>query len=110
MIVSFDFDGTLDTPKIKEYAKELMSRGYDVHITTQRPPTLFKDVFEVANSIGVKLENIHFCGIQSKQYVLEEVDYIFHLDNSDEACSTIPRAIFLDDNFRNNCEDALMRV
>lgn len=35
-IVTFDFDNTLTRPDVREYAKELMDRGFDVFIVTAR--------------------------------------------------------------------------
>ena len=34
--VSFDFDGTLDKPRVQKFAQDLLLSGYDVFITTQR--------------------------------------------------------------------------
>jgi len=107
MIVSFDFDGTLDTPDGMSYAKELISRGYEVHVTTQRPPNFHRDVFGVAKKLGIKLSNIHFCGIMNKKFVLEDIDYVFHLDDNVEECEETPRSVLFDNNFIINCEKLL---
>jgi hypothetical protein len=106
-IISFDFDGTLDTEEGIKYATELMSRGYEIHITTQRPPTFYKDVFAVAKRIGIELDNIHFCGIQSKKYVLEDIDYVFHLDDDEDECDRTPRSVYFDYSYRLKCESML---
>ena len=104
MTVSFDFDGTLNTVEGLVYAVELISRGFNVLITTQRPPTMHRDVFVLAKKIGIPIENIIFCGINSKKYYLEDRDYIFHLDDK---LPDVPREILFDKSFRYKCEKAI---
>lgn len=104
MNISFDFDETLDTPQGTAYAIELMKRGYSILITTARPPTFYKDVFKLAKEIGIKLENIIFCGIQHKKYFLMDREYIFHLDDNLQG---VPREILFDKHFRHFCEKAI---
>ena len=104
MNISFDFDNTLDSTQGTAYAIELMKRGYDILVTTARPPTLYKDVFKLAKEIGVPLENIIFCGKVNKAYFLEDKDYIFHLDDK---LTGVPREILFNKYFRHFCEKAI---
>lgn len=70
--------------------------GYDIHIVTSRPETWARqwrlndneyilwnnnDLREVAKSLGIKKENIHFMGYDNKYKFFENEDFIFHLDD-----------------------------
>jgi hypothetical protein len=102
--VSFDFDDTLGHNKeVQDYAEELVSRGVDVHIVTSRYDSVDKYteetlkkfgiknlekehnyLFEVADRIGIKRENIHFTNMTLKYgFFKENKDFIFHLDDND---------------------------
>ena len=87
--VSFDFDGTLDKQSVQKFSQELLFRGYDVYITTQRKepklaPSLSwnDDLFEISDSIGIKRKNIIFCNLESKYKIIKDMNFIFHLDDS----------------------------
>lgn len=81
--ISFDYDGTLTRPRIKEYAKLCKNLGYDIHILTSRqnnitsPDYLYDafgrewfcyrgirycndEVFALAEELGISEKNIHF--------------------------------------------------
>lgn len=86
MKVSFDFDGTLARESIQRYAKELISKGIDVHIVTSRfeNSQMYDnfDLFEVAREVGIKKENIHFSNMIDKcEFFKENPDFIWHLDD-----------------------------
>lgn len=101
MKVSFDFDGSLARGSLQEYARELVDSGYDVHIVTARYDSLerytddflikyhIKDIerehnhlFDVAQYIGIKSENIHFTSMVPKYlFFVENPDFIWHLDD-----------------------------
>ena len=92
--VSFDFDGTLEFQSIQNYAKELMEKGFEVHVTTSRWEDVTKypfkvenhnDLFKVTDEIGIKRENIHFTNMEYKHKFLKNTDFIVHIDdNTDE--------------------------
>lgn len=91
MKVSFDFDDTLDKPKVQEYAKELIDKGIEVHIVTSRLsdeqalPSINwnKDLFEVSDRLGIKRENIHFTPYDLKYiFFINNPGFIWHLDDS----------------------------
>ena len=95
--VSFDFDYTLSESHIQEYARELIERGYEVWIVTSRldaqhyaeefKTTLYygelanKDLFEVANKLGIPEDRIKFTNFQSKWMFLQDKDFALHLDD-----------------------------
>lgn len=91
MKVSFDFDDTLDKPKVQEYAKELINKGIEVHIVTSRLsdeqalPSINwnKDLFEVSDRLGIKRENIHFTPYNFKYlFFIDKPEFIWHLDDN----------------------------
>lgn len=100
--VAFDADGTLlAKPSIQAYAKELIDKGYDVHIVTRRYDSIdrytedfkiqykinnieaeHKYLFEVADSAGIPRENIHFMNMTDKWlYFKANPGFLWHLDD-----------------------------
>jgi hypothetical protein len=92
--VSFDFDSTLSRPEIQQYAKELKENNFDIWIVTSRqrefnephlknlPHFENKDLFEVAEKIGIQRENIIFMNyIPKAEFFLNNEDFVFHLDD-----------------------------
>lgn len=96
--VSFDYDGTLTVPEVQEYAKELMARGFEVHVTTAREgfggntnPFLEdwnQDLYKTIESLGIPKENITYCRDENKFLNFRE-DFIFHLDDNEYEISRI---------------------
>jgi sugar phosphate isomerase/epimerase len=99
MKVSFDFDGTLETADVQKYAGELVKRGVEVWIVTTRydqraeqldpdyfrmhAPKCWEDVFEIADKLGIKRENIVFtCYKWKHTYFENHSDFAFHLDDN----------------------------
>ena len=94
-LVSFDFDSTLENEHIQKYAIELMNMGYEIHIVTSRPdkwenkweikglPEVIwdnDDLYEVADRLGIKRENIHFTEYTPKYKFFERNDdFIFRI-------------------------------
>ena len=69
-VVSFDFDGTLSTKKGQDKAKQLLAEGYRVLIVTARQSKDSKEVFDVADKIGIRRSDIYFTnGKSPKEYV-----------------------------------------
>lgn len=58
-IISFDFDGTLDTTRGKALAKRLITQGYTIHIISARAERLSKSVFALADELGISHSRIH---------------------------------------------------
>lgn len=88
--VSFDFDNTLDRPKVQEYAKHLIDSWIDVHIVTSRKtnevannPNWNDDLFNVARQLGIPNNNIHFTNLEKKSdFFKGEYDFFMHLDDN----------------------------
>lgn len=102
--VSFDYDSTLTNDEVFNYALQLKRRGYRVIIVTQRPPQMHRDVFNTAMALGMQLTDIVFCGVRKKESVLEEMEYMFHLDDKTIRAK---RCVVYNENFKNNCEKLL---
>lgn len=94
MKVSFDFDGTLSRSDVQEFAKSLVNSNYDVWIVTSRiatEPALDKgwhwierqnkELYDVAESVGIKKENIIFTEFVDKIQYLSGKNFIFHIDD-----------------------------
>lgn len=97
MKVSFDFDSTLDRPHIQEYAKELIERGIEVWIVTSRydcehhltayhttpeyAQMANRDLFEVADKLGIPRDRIEFTNFIDKWVFLKDKDFVWHLDD-----------------------------
>ncbi len=101
MKVSFDFDGTLATKHVQKYAKELVDKGYEVHLVTARYDSIekyskqfmldygIKDLekavaylYEVADEIGIQRDRIHFMNMMPKWlFFKDNKDFLWHLDD-----------------------------
>lgn len=93
--ISVDFDGTIarhfngsSNPfenDVQNMVKLLINEGNDVHIITRRysNPMLRENriVYEVANNLGVNLENIHFTNRAWKWEKINEIGIDFHMDD-----------------------------
>jgi len=96
--VSFDFDGTLERESIQRYAKELVERGHEVWIVTsrfgddERYKTFFQttipvgrtneDLFEIAASLGIPRERVHFTDMDDKWPFFKYYhEMLWHIDD-----------------------------
>lgn len=117
MRVSFDFDDTLSLNKVQEYAKWLVSEGAEVWIVTSRLSDeqsinqgWNKDLFCVADDIGIKRENIKFTPIIGKSSFFMNNDFLFHLDDDREEIDLInkytkTKGVWVNDDYWNlKCE------
>ena len=121
MKVSFDFDDTLDRSSVQEYAKELVHRGLEVWICTRRlsnedaeNPRWNDDLYQVAREVGIKKENIHFCGMLDKHTFFKDNDFVWHLDDDwieirmiNERTKTIGISVFGNTTWKNKCNKKL---
>lgn len=107
--VSFDFDDTLSFKSTQDYAKTLIDKGIEVHITTSRyesindyPKDFLKaweklygkkatniDLYLVAKELNISEEYIHFTNMQDKYLFFKDKDFIWHLDDSYVECLLI---------------------
>lgn len=94
MKVSFDFDGTLSRKDVQDFAKSVVEAGHDVWIVTSRiatEPALAKgwhwierqnqELYDVANEVGIKRENIVFTEFVDKIKFLKDEGFSFHIDD-----------------------------
>ena len=119
--VSFDFDETLANDNVQDYAKELVTRGYEVWIVTTRWKDPNKYHFHVTHDdihkamvyIGIPEENVHFNDMEYKHtYFINHPDFLFHLDDNPvekqamEACTKVP-CILYGWKWKEKCEKIL---
>jgi len=107
MKISFDFDGTLSRKDVQKYAKILILIGHDVYITTSRCDSENKvyysikydnsDLFSVAETLGIKKENIFFTAGCFKNKYLIDNKFEIHFDDDNEELKK------LDENIENHC-------
>lgn len=99
MKISFDFDSTLTREDIQQIADDFIMRGHDVHITTSRNESwkwkgtnsdFNKDLFAVAEELGISKENIHFTEMKDKVGFLEGFD--MHFDDDEHEIDVITRS------------------
>jgi len=80
--VSFDFDGVLSIPSVEEFAKELLTNGIDVWVTTSRYNEGSNiDLLKVTERLGIPYSNIIFTSRQNKVDFLPIDFFLFHLDD-----------------------------
>ena len=84
---SFDYDSTLSVKSVQKFVKRLLKEGVEVWIVTSRPskkfnsPNFNNDLYEVAKSLGIKKEHIHFTHYVDKWFFLKDRGFLFHLDD-----------------------------
>ena len=88
-VVSFDFDDTLSTAKGQEKAKQLLAEGYRVLIITARQSKDSKEVFEVADKLGIRRSDIFFTSGKNKWETVKRLGVAIHYDNNQEQIDLI---------------------
>lgn len=120
--ISFDFDSTLDKKYIQEYAKLLINKGYDIWIVTSRNSnekmdnnSYNEDLFKVADSVGIKKENIIFTCMEDKYKFFKNKDFLIHLDDDwielnliNKYTKTRGISVFGNINWINKCNKILI--
>lgn len=97
MKVSFDFDNTLERPEVQRYAKKLIDKGIEVHITTTRwdeenihkytlsgfmTESIHNDLYTVMEDLGIPKDRLKFTNMQYKAIYLKDTDFLWHLDDN----------------------------
>lgn len=96
-IVSFDYDKTLTEFEVMQFAIELVSRGFDVHIVTARHcdanvhkylqplwrENKNRDLWRSVEQLGIPKENVHFTEFECKVPFLKELNALFHIDDDE---------------------------
>lgn len=88
-IVSFDFDGVLDTPKGQLIARRFINEGIKVIIVTQRQNKDSREVYDVALKLGIKRSSVYFTNGKNKWELLKRLDVKTHYDNNQEQIDQI---------------------
>ena len=133
MKISFDYDNTLSRNDLQEYAKELVQRGFELWIVTSRFDSVdkytplmvetwgiknllkeHKELFKVADDIGIAREHIIFMNMQpKKEFFKDNRDFIFHIDDDIVELMTIKYVNIVDSlngNWRGLCEDFINKL
>lgn len=87
--VSFDFDGTLSTSKGQEKALNMIKEGYHVYIVTARQSKDSKEVFDVADKLGIRRSDIYFTNGKNKWSTIKNLGISIHYDNNQEQVDLI---------------------
>jgi hypothetical protein len=87
--VSIDFDDTLETPEGQQLAKDLLDEGIDLHIITRRQETDSKEVYKVAEELGIPKEKIHFTNGKLKWETIKRLGITKHIDNNSNELQAI---------------------
>ncbi|OGU62033.1 MAG: hypothetical protein A2V66_03875 [Ignavibacteria bacterium RBG_13_36_8] len=70
MRISFDFDGTLTDPKVRELCKCLVDR-HQIYIITSRFESTGQEIFTMAKELGINRLNIFFMNGRDKMDFLK---------------------------------------
>ena len=89
MKVSFDFDGTLTTNGGQKKALNLIKEGYRVLIITARQSKDSKEVFDVADKLGIRRSDIFFTSGKNKWEIVKRLGVAIHYDNNQEQVDLI---------------------
>lgn len=113
---SFDFDDTLSRGDVQDYARELISKGVRVYVTTSRVgdtgslnKNWNKDLYKVTSSLGIK--DVIFTGGSDKAKALKGKNVAFHLDDSEVELENFQKSsiagVSLFDDWREKCNKLL---
>jgi len=87
--IGFDFDETLSTQKGQELAKEYISKNDDIYIITARQSDNSKDVYEIADKLGINHSKIYFTNGKDKYEKVSELNLDKFYDNNSEQIDKI---------------------
>lgn len=130
--VSFDFDSTLSTEEVQEYAKELISRGIDVWVVTTRwdenhkhkyfhkgskqIENAHKELWEIVDRLGIPRWKVRFTNMEWKHKYLTGAGFLWHLDDNreeiteavDSRAADMPYMILVEEeNWKEQCDGFL---
>lgn len=89
MIISFDFDSTLDLEWVQNIARIFIKSNCEVHITTSRCKGPNIDLYKVANELGI--DRINFTEGASKSEILKLIQADIHFDDMEDEVYLINR-------------------
>jgi precorrin-6B methylase 1 len=80
--VSFDFDDTLSTQRGQDIAKRLIDEGKTIYIITRRQETDSKEVYKVADELGIPHSRVYFTNGALKWETIKRLEIGTHYDNN----------------------------
>lgn len=87
--VSFDYDGVLSTDAGKEKAAQFIRDGFHVYILTARSPADGDTVYNTAESLGIKRDDVIFTSGKDKWKFVLSHNIDRHYDNNAEQVDKI---------------------
>jgi len=95
--VSFDFDRTMSKEHVQEYAKELITQGHEVWVTTSRYDEAHmhlynradwtdagqEDLWEVVDRLSIPRWHVRFTNMECKWTYLDRTHFVWHLDDDE---------------------------
>lgn len=87
--VSFDFDDTLSTQRGQDIAKRLISEGKTIYIVTRRQESASKEVFKIADELGIPHSRIYFTNGALKWETIKRLEIDTHYDNNENEVNKI---------------------
>ena len=89
--VSMDYDDTLSTDRGKEIAKQLISKGVDLHIITRRQETAGDAVYKTAKELSIPRNKVHFTNGKLKWETIKRLGITKHYDNNKNEIEAIKK-------------------
>lgn len=80
--VSFDFDGTLQKKDVQDYAMSIKDHCNLIIVTHRMPFLSYRDIYQVAEKIGIPKGNINFVHKSGKVKFFQKHPVSLHLDNN----------------------------
>ena len=87
--VSMDYDDTLSTDRGKKIAKQLISKGVDLHIITRRQETAGDAVYKTAEELSIPRNKVHFTNGKLKWETIKRLGISKHYDNNPDELKAI---------------------
>ena len=82
--ISFDFDDTLEYPKVQAIAERYMTEGKTVYVITRRQSEDSAEVYEVTDELGIPRRRVIFTNGQMKWETVQRLNIGHHYDNNED--------------------------
>jgi hypothetical protein len=89
--ISMDYDDTLSTDRGKQIAKQLISKGVDLHIITRRQETAGDAVYKTADELHIPRNKVHFTNGKLKWETIKRLGITKHYDNNSNELEAIKK-------------------
>lgn len=87
--ISVDFDDTLSTERGQNLVRNLIDDGNTIHIITRRNENENKDVYKIADELGISRADIHFTNGKLKWETIKQLGIEKHIDNNEDEIKAI---------------------